>query len=280
MDFIKKELVDESGAINFIGKLSIAIAIALLAFFLVRIIDKLFYKKILDKEKGVRQSKIKTVGSIFNSFVKIVLYSLAIILILDLYGVNTNSFLAVAGVGGIAIAFAAQSIVADVITGAFILFENQYNIGDWVTIGSKSGTVIEMGMRVVKLKDLSGLIHIIPNGKVDMVTNHSKGNMFALVEVEIPLKVEYDKACDVIEEVLDRLFKESNLFIYRPEIIGMTAMNSFRYVIRVQGPTKNVNMWPADRLIRKELVKALQENNMVYERAALEAMEVGNNGKL
>lgn len=281
MSELKRIIVNEGGGYNFLGKILMSIFIALFAFLIVKIIDRIFYKKVINnKSNDYRQTKIKTVGSVFNSFVKVFVYVFAIIYILDFLGINTSSLLAVAGIGGVAIAFAAQSIVSDVIKGSFILFENQYNIGDWVTIAGKSGTVVEMGIRVVKLRDISGVVHIIPNGKVDVVSNHSKSSMNVIVELDIPLDKDYDRAVEVINGVSDRLIKESDLFITRPEVVGMTAMNSYRYTVRVQAPTENENYWPADRLMRQEYVKALQESNMVSLSTNNLLIEGEENGKL
>lgn len=247
-----------------IGKIAVIAIILLVAIILINIIDRLVKNKVMQSQRQLKNdTKIKTLVSIFNSFVKVVVLGFALIFILDYMGVNTSSLLAVAGIGGVAIAFAAQSIVKDVITGAFILLENQYNIGDDVEIGSKTGTIIEMGLRVVKIRDVSGAIHIIPNGSITQVTNNTKGNMRVAVDLYLPFRVDFDEATKVIQKKLSQLEKESDLFLDKPEIVGINKLDHFGYMITIQSNARPGNQWQAQRLIRKDILKTLQDNKML-----------------
>ncbi|MGI6558916.1 MAG: mechanosensitive ion channel family protein [Limnochordia bacterium] len=109
-------------------------------------------------------------------------------MILQELGIETSTILATAGLGGLAVGFGAQNLVKDVITGFFILLEDHFGVGDYITAGGQSGVVEEVGLRVTKLRDFGGELHIIPNGSIDRVTNHMGQGMRVLVRVTIPLR--------------------------------------------------------------------------------------------
>ena len=136
--------------------------------------------------------------NILNSAVRYLLYFVGAMTILERLGVPTGSIIATAGIGGLAIGFGAQNLVRDVITGFFILMENQYAVGDFVQIGDVSGIVEEMGIRVTKLRDRGGALHIIPNGLIQQVTN----NMGPAMRVLFNVLVSYDADVDRVLAIL------------------------------------------------------------------------------
>lgn len=259
---VKDVMFNEDG-LSFIGKASVVIFSIVLAFFVIFLLEKIFNSKILSKAKlGRNDTKVKTIGSIFKSFIKVFVFGFTTLFILDFLGFNTRSLLAVAGIGGVAVAFAAQSIVSDVITGAFILFENQYNVGDLVTVEGLEGTVVDMGLRVVKIKDITGAIHIIPNGNISTVTNHNKGAMRVLVDLLIPLDIKYEDVKGIMEQVINKLYEESILYETKPEILGISAYDSLGYTVQVISSSKSGNQWEAQRLLRQYMLEAFRENKM------------------
>ncbi|MDO5026797.1 MAG: mechanosensitive ion channel family protein [Tissierellia bacterium] len=261
---LKEVFTNDAGKLNLWGKFVISILIAFLSYIIVALFDKLVNDKLM-KEKKISEgnSRIRTAASIINSFVRIFVYSFAVLAILDFIGVNTRSILAVAGIGGITIAFAAQSIVKDVINGMFLLFENQFDIGDWIGIQGKEGTVIDIGLRTIKLQDIAGQIHMIPNGQIDIVTNYSKNNMKAIADISLRAHVDLDKAWELIDESLGKLKEKHAIFLTRPIIFGLMKADEYSYTIRVNAITKVGDQWLAERIIRKELLRELQKENML-----------------
>lgn len=259
-DGIKKLLFNEVGAFSFIGKLIVALLIAFIAFVLVKLIDKLIIQKLVNnKIIKYEDSRIRTAASVVNSFVKIFIYAFAVLIILDFFGINTGSIIAVAGIGGLTVAFASQSIVRDVINGAFILFENQYDIGDWVMIQGLQGTVVDMSLRLVKIKDVAGQIHIIPNGVINIVTNYSKGQMKSVVDLSIPNNFPLEDLEIIVDEIAKKIKIENDLFLTKPTLLGIMSMQSFTYTARITALTNPDDQWLGERIIRKELLKRLQD---------------------
>ena len=132
------------------------------------------------------------------------------------FSIDVKGLLAGAGVLGLAVGFGAQSLVKDVITGFFIIFEDQFSVGDYVKIGIAEGTVEEIGLRTTKIKSFTGEISILPNGTIIQVVNYSMENSLAIVDVAIPFEVGVDKTEKMIEKYLSTLLTSNADFIEVP----------------------------------------------------------------
>ena len=208
-----------------------------------KIIDKFVQKQIKSNAKfSMDDQKAKTIGGVLKSVLKYMTYFIGAALIFsDMFsGVSV----ALASVGGFAVGFGAQSLVKDIINGFFILFEDQYGVGDYVTIGTFSGIVETIGIRTTVIKDLNGDVHLIPNGSIIEVTNHSKGNIRFLVDIEIAYEEDIDKTIAIITKECELFGKEHEEDIPEPiEVWGVTALNAYGVTIRVAGRTKPLSQW-------------------------------------
>lgn len=273
---IKAIFITTNGNISLAGKIVWSILIALVAIIIVKLLDKVINRKLINDTIAKNNSRVGTAATVAKSFAKVFVYVLAILLILDNMGVNTRSILAVAGIGGLTIAFAAQSIVKDVINGAFLLFENQFDIGDWVEIKGKTGTVLGMGLRTTKLQDFAGQIHMIPNGQIDIVTNHSKNNMKAVVDIGLKNTVEVDEVLKLLESGLE----DDKIFVSKPVILGIIKVDEFSYTLRIIAIARPGNQWAAERLIRMQVLSILQEHNLVNQIINIEEIRKKKDGKI
>lgn len=197
------------------------------------------------------ENKRKTLTSLLKSILRYVIYFVASVNILEVFGINTTSLLTAAGVGGIAVGFGAQNLVKDVISGFFIIFENQYNVGDYAEIAGVSGIVEELGLRVTRLRDFGGQLHIIPNGEVTLVTNYSRGVMRALVTVAVTYEENIDKVIDILEKELQKLKSKNKDIVEGPTVLGITELASSKVVITILARTKPMQQWAVERQIRK-----------------------------
>ena len=130
-------------------------------------------KNAVAKSKAEGNMRAGTILTIFNSTIKYVIYFIAFAAIMSTFGVNIAPIIASAGVVGVAVAFGAQSLVKDVITGIFIMLEDSYSVGDYVKAGGVSGFVTEVGLRSTKIRDWTNEVHIVPNGNIAVITNYS-----------------------------------------------------------------------------------------------------------
>lgn len=263
--YIHDFFTTEYGELNIFGKAIKVIILLIVVKIVLKILNALIDRTIAKRVKTMsikEERKIKTLMAVFRNILKYILYFIAIVIILDIFGVNTSSILAAAGIGGLAISFGAQSLVKDIITGFFILFEDQYSVGDYVIIGDYTGIVEEVGVRVTKLKDFSGELHIIPNGQITVVTNMGRGPMRSSVVVRIAYEEDIDKAIKVIEEVLDKIKKANDSIIEGPSVLGVTSLGDSGVDITIVAKTKPMEQWALERQIRKAVKEAFDEEGI------------------
>lgn len=176
---------------------------------------------------------------------------------------DLRGFLAGAGILGVALGFGAQSLVKDVINGFFILLENQYAVGEYITTGQFSGFVEEVGLRITKIRDWGGEYHIIPNGQIQTVTNYSRGSMRAMVEVGISYEEDIDKALQVMGEVASGVREElAETIVDGPEVLGVVALGPSEVVIRTVAKTKPMEQWRVERELRKRYKEAFDREGI------------------
>lgn len=241
------------------------IIITLAAYFIIKIGNKLINRFVDNQVKSklafsMDEKKALTVGAILKSTLKYTVYfSAAAIIISKIFNVSAALLSGIGFVVGIG----AQSLVKDLINGFFILFENQFSVGDYITIGEYNGIVENIGIRSTVLKDFSGLIHVIPNGSIIEITNHSKADITFTVDVQIAYEEDIDNAIRIIQEAASR-FEEKNKDNIREKIdaIGAVSINASGVTIRVIGKTKPLLQWKLERDLRKEIKIALDENGI------------------
>jgi small conductance mechanosensitive channel len=138
-----------------------------------------------DSVTTLREKRGRTISQLLRSVGRVVIVTIALLLTFNVF-INIAPILAGAGILGLAVSFGAQSLVRDIISGFFILLENQFAVGDVVDAGGKSGVVEKMTLRVVVLRDLEGTMHVIPNGEIKVVSNHTRGWARAVVDISVP----------------------------------------------------------------------------------------------
>lgn len=205
----------------------------------------------MDKQKAI------TVGAILKSILKYAVYiSAAAIVIGSTFKVSAGVLSAIGFVVGIG----AQSLVRDIINGFFIIFEDQYGVGDYVTIGAYSGIVENIGIRSTVLRDFSGDIHNLPNGSVTEVTNHSRGDMRFIVDVEIAYEEDIDNTINIIKDTCKKFEKDNKDTIRNEiEVLGVISLNASGVTIRVVGKAKPMSQWKLERDLRKDIKVALDK---------------------
>nr|WP_255457421.1 mechanosensitive ion channel family protein [Sporosarcina sp. JAI121] len=204
----------------------------------------------------------KTLVKLLQNTLAYVVYFSAILAVLSEFSIDVKGLLAGAGVLGLAVGFGAQSLVKDVITGFFIIFEDQFSVGDYVQIGASEGIVEEIGLRTTKIKSYTGEISILPNGTISQVVNYSMENSLAIVDVTIPFDVGVDKTEKMIEEYLSTLFKEDSDFINSPKLIGAHDFTETDMIVRVIAETKPMRHFDGARTISVGLKKYLEQRGI------------------
>jgi small conductance mechanosensitive channel len=260
-----------SWLINDLPALLIITVVFLILFKTIKYIVKGFSKVLHTRssrdevEKSERDKRIKTLTNIISTILKIVLVFLFVVIILEKLGVSIGPILASAGILGLAIGFGAQELVRDMISGFFILLENQIRIGDAVELNGIWGIVEAIELRTITLRDMSGVVHIFQNGKLSSLSNMSKDWSAIIVNVGVAYKEKYDNVTEVIETVGEEMYKNSrfkNIMIKPLEISGLDQFADSSIVIRVIIKTKPGMQWEAGRDFRRRIKEAFDAANI------------------
>lgn len=239
------------------------IAVLILAWFAIRIGEAVINRIFLPKpSKIVDPKRLETLRTLLRSVLKYAVYFFAIMIILERFDIPTGSILAGAGILGLAVGFGAQNLVRDVITGFFIIFEDQFSVGEYISTGGLSGVVEEVGLRITKLRDWGGELHIIPNGQITLVTNFNRGSMRALVEIGLAYRADLDRAMEVMQKVCDEVAKEVKTIVEGPEVLGVVAFTALEVVVRIVAKTTPNEQWSVERILRKKIKEALDRENI------------------
>jgi small conductance mechanosensitive channel len=210
-----------------------------------------------------REKRIQTLIKIIKTTIQIMLILLAAILILSEVGVDITPIIAGASIIGLAVSFGAQSLVKDIITGIFILVENQFGIGDIIMINGTGGVVEDMTLRVTVLRDLSGRAHIIPNGQITMVTAFTKEWSRAHLDIGIAYKEDVDTAIKIIKETADQMHEEfPEKIIADPEVLGVNELGDSSVVIKIIMNTAPAQQWFIEREYRRRIKYAFDNANI------------------
>lgn len=167
-----------------------------------------------------------------------------------------------AGIASVAIAFGAQNLVKDVITGFFIILEDQFGVGDFVKINTAEGTVMEIGLRTTKVKGITGEQFIIPNGSIVDVINYSINNSKATINMQISLDANIEKVQMVIQNYLDTLPEKYEELVSAPVFLGVTNTTSTEATIAITIETLPLQQYSISRIIRKDVIDILTRNGI------------------
>ncbi|MFZ5986862.1 MAG: mechanosensitive ion channel family protein [Bacillota bacterium] len=227
-------------------------------------------KKAFEKQKSFKykidNKRLDTLSTLFVSMFRYSIYILSGVSILTILtdALNLRSLLAAAGIGGIALGFGAQSLIKDIISGAFIVFEDQYRVGDRVTVESLTGVVEELQLRVTKLRNFNGDLHIIPNGEIKKVTNHSRGGKAVIVDIPLAYKVDINKAFEIADRVCKEVPGEFNTILEEPKVLGITDLGKDSLNLRIIARTVPDEHWEVERRIRKLIKEAYDKENIEF----------------
>lgn len=246
-----------------------------------------FLHRLLIQKKGkllLNEQKANTLFPLLRSVAfYVITFTVIVHLLKKVFNFDTGTLLASASVLGVALGFGSQSLVKDIIGGFFILFENQFAVGEYIKAGEFSGTVEEIGLRATRLRDWGGEFHIIPNGNISAVTNYSRGKMRALVDVHIPYDEDLDRAIEVMRSVCEEITLEFGEKIVEPPTVqGITQFGERNAILRVIGYTVPDEQWGLERELRRRIHKAflqagiqIPQSNLVLSEKKKEQEEGG-----
>ncbi len=250
--------IDGEAAIRLGARMAGIWLLAWLAYRVVRLAARRIEAAVDDGDDSVttlRERRGRTVSQLLRSVGRVVIVVIALLLTFNLF-VNIGPILAGAGILGLAVSFGAQSLVKDVIAGFFILFENQFAIGDIVEAAGKGGVVEKMTLRVVVLRDLEGVMHVVPNGEIKVVSNRTRGWSRAVVDVGVAYGEEVDRALAVVRDEAAQFSTDKawgSQLDGPVEVPGVEKLDDNAVVIRSLIRTQPGSQWNAAREYRRRI---------------------------
>ncbi len=250
----KQEIKD-----NIIKSIIIILIAVLVVIFLIKL-STLIVNKFLksveknDKYNAHKKQRYQTLSAVILSFSRIILWIAAIFWTLGELGIDYGPFLVAAGGLSLAIGFGAQSLVKDIVTGFFLLIEEQFALGDYVEINGASGTVEKISLRTIRFRSLDGTVHIVPNGNISKVSNSSYKWSRAVVKIGVSYNEDTDHVFKALKEVCDTVYNNStlkNTFLEEPAIQGILAFNDSSVMFRITAKTESGAQWGIEREINK-----------------------------
>lgn len=203
-----------------------------------------------------RERRAKTMAQILNFVVKTVVIVFGAITIIKEIGFDIAPILAGAGIIGLAIGFGSQSLVKDIVSGFFLILENQIRVGDVVKIGDVSGTVEKITLRIVVLRDAAAVVHVVPNGEIKVLSNMTYGWSQAVVDIKLAYKADVDKVMVLLKELSKSLADEKqfkNYVLAEPSVFGIEEFGDLSMTLRVIFKTMPLKQWEVAREFRRRV---------------------------
>jgi small conductance mechanosensitive channel len=210
----------------------------------------------------ISERRENTLAKLLENILTYVVYFIAIVMVLEAMTINVGALLAGAGIVGLAVGFGAQSLVKDIITGFFIIFEDQFSVGDHIRVASFEGTVEEIGLRTTKIKNWTGELHILPNGSITEVTNFSIHNSMAVVDISISYETDIPEAERIVQELLNEVADKYEEIVTPPELLGIQNLAASEVILRVVCEVQPMSHFKISRLLRKDIKLRLDEHGI------------------
>jgi len=218
-----------------------------------------------DIQDSELDKRAKTIFRVVNSTGLGLIVGTSLLMILTELNVPVAPLLASVGFVGLALGLGAQTLVQDMISGLFILLENQYTVGDTIQIGDLSGSVEEMTLRATMIRDVAGGLHIVPNGEIRIVTNKSRQWSRAMVDVSIPYEADVDLALQTLNEIGDALSQDEEqgpLVLEPPVVTGVEGLDDWAVRLRIMVKTQPDQQLSVQRYLRRQIYQVFDEKGL------------------
>lgn len=226
------------------------------------LIDRALYLHMGRLQHARSRNRVNTVGPLLRGVSRFVIVTLGLLTGLSALGIDVAPLIASAGILGLAVGFGAQSLIKDLLVGATLVFEDAASIDDWVEVGPLAGTVEQMGLRTMRLRDLTGTLHVLPYSEVTSLSNYTKDYAFAWVDVTVGYEADLGEVLRELEEI-GRSIREDEGFRDRvlddPHVYGVNAFAPSGPLISVRMKTAPVERWNVSREYRRRIKERFQQ---------------------
>lgn len=246
-------------------KIAGIIALARIIVALTRRVSRRIVKaRVHRKPHSAVAQKAETIQTVTDSVLKYAIYFFALMGILGVLGLGAavSSMLAAAGIGGIVIALGAQSLVKDIMSGMFMLFENQLTVGEFIRIGDHEGTVNAVTLRTTTIIRFTGEAVTIPNGSIDTIINYSRGGHLALIDMPVTFETDIEKASALMLRAGADYKAAHDNILEEPRVLGIIELGESGMVLRMVMRVLPLTHWETERALRRMIIEAFDKNGV------------------
>ena len=212
-----------------------------------------------------RAKRARTLGAAISKVTTVFIVGIAVLMILREFQIDIAPVLTGAGIAGLAVGFGAQTLVRDVISGFFLLLENQVRVGDVAAINGTPGLVEEINLRTIVLRDAEGTVHVFPNGGITTLANRTMDFSYYVIDLPVSYREDTERVAAIVREIGDTLQKDPAFgpFILAPlEILGVDAFADWWMLMKMRIKTVPLKQWEVGRELRKRIIRALEANGI------------------
>lgn len=244
-------------------KMIAAILVVLLMLIIIKIIDKSIDHHLQAQEQKMKESykRIVTIMGVVKKIIKGIFCFVGVMVLMGIFGISTSPLLTIIGVGTVALGIGAKDLVQDIINGFFIIFEDQYSVGDIVEICGYSGHVEELGLRCTKVRDFDGLLHIIPNSKIAIVTNKERGTVRGMIRFPISVEEKPSYVIALLEKELEP-YSHHEKMVQGPLVWGVTQNGREYNELTVVFYTAQGDQYDLEYEIRRKIIELMQREQI------------------
>ncbi len=232
-----------------------------------------------------REKRAETLANIMSMAIKLVILAIGALMIVREIGIDIGPLLAGAGIIGLAVGFGSQALVKDVVTGFFILIENQFRVGDIIRASGHAGLVEKITLRTTILRDLEGVVHIIPNGEIGTVSNLTYIWSRAIIDIGVDYRTNIDRAMEIMIDEAKKMASEDDWkkeLVDEPQMLGVQSLADSSVVLRIAFKTQPQSQWSVGREYRRRIKNRFDAEGVVipfpqttvsFDKGALEAIK-------
>ncbi len=247
-------------------KIILLIVLILIALKIVKIISKKIFDRFRGDDAGMEMKKrADTLSEIIRFIMAAVVLTIGLIMILGEFGIQIGPILAAAGIVGVAVGFGGQYLVQDIISGFFIILQDQIRVGDVVQIGSNGGLVEKVTLKTVVLRDLAGNVHFIRNGNINAIVNMTKDFSQYVFDIGVAYRENVDEVIGLVKEIDEDMRKDpdyKNDILAPIEILGLDKFADSAIVIKARTKTKPIKQWRIGREFNRRMKIKFDEHNI------------------
>lgn len=246
------------GLIVSFGTLALKVIGIIIAYIIVKkigqkILDRTFSKVM--KRQEISEGRALTLHRLADNVFIYALIFVVTATLFSVFGIPVASLIAGAGIVGLAIGFGAQGLVSDIVTGFFLLLEKQIDVNDYVTVGAAEGIVEAVGLRTTQIRSFNGTLHYIPNREIKSLSNHSRGNSFARLDIALSSRDDTDQIIGILKKASEDVASNNPAIIDGPYVLGVQAFGASDTVVRVITKTQNMKQ----KMVEDQLHAAITE---------------------